>query len=134
MANGFYAAVGLIGGTTGMLDEIDGALLTDGDGALVITATNVYLYILDDDSAAGESSPLVISPDDNAGTKRWILVPLSHAARFYPRTLNQSLEPAAGTGATQCAAGEAVIWTDTDDAKCYLCYNHSGTVKTVELT
>ena len=134
MANGFYAAVGLIGGTTGMLDEIDGALLTDGDGALVITATAAYLYILDDDSDTAESSPLIISPDDNAGTKRWIQVALSHAARFYPRVLNQSAEPAAGTGDTQCDAGEAVVWTDTDDAKCYLCYNHGGTVKTVELS
>ena len=75
MANGFYGAVGLIGGTAGMLDYLDGDLLSDGDGALVITATGSYHYILDDDSAASESSPLVISPDDNAGTKRWILTP-----------------------------------------------------------
>jgi len=73
MANGFYGAVGLTGGTAGMLDYLDGDLLSDGDGALVITATNTYTYVLDDDSAAAENSPFVISPDDNAGTKRWIL-------------------------------------------------------------
>lgn len=56
------------------------------------------------------------------------------SAGFYPRVLNQASEPASGTGATQCDTGEAVIWTDSDDAKCYLCYNHGGTVKTVELT
>ena len=56
------------------------------------------------------------------------------SAGFYPRVLNQAEEPAAGTGATQCDTGELVVWTDTDDAKCYFCYNHSGTVKTVELT
>ena len=61
-------------------------------------------------------------------------VTFTGSAGFYPRVLNQSAEPAAGTGATQCDTGELVVWTDTDDAKCYFCYNHSGTVKTVELT
>lgn len=56
------------------------------------------------------------------------------SAGFYPRLLNQTAEPAAGTGATQLDTGELCIWTDTDDAKCYLCYNHGGTVKTIELT
>ncbi len=31
------------------------------------------MYSLDDDSAAAEDSPNVISPDSNAGTKRWLL-------------------------------------------------------------
>lgn len=52
---------------------------------------------------------------------------------FYPRTLNQAAEPAPGLGATELDTGELCIWTDTDDSKCYLCYNHGGTVKTVEL-
>ena len=56
------------------------------------------------------------------------------SAGFYPRVLDQAAEPAAGTGATQCDTGELVIWTDTDDSKCYACYNHGGTVKTVELS
>jgi len=56
------------------------------------------------------------------------------SAGFYPRTLNQASEPAAGTGATELDAGEMCIWTDSDDAKCYFCYNHGGTVKTIEMT
>ncbi len=72
MAN-FLGATSLIGGATGALDKIDGDTLTDGDGCLVITATGYYLYILDDDSGAVESSPDVIAPDTNPGTKRWIL-------------------------------------------------------------
>ncbi len=77
MAKNFYGALGLTGGTDGMLDDLDGANLTDGDGAFVITASNSYVYILDDDSGAGESSPDVIAPDDNPGTKRWILVAMN---------------------------------------------------------
>ncbi len=52
---------------------------------------------------------------------------------FYPRFLTQADEPAAGTGATQCDTSELVIWKDSDDSKVYLCFNDSGTVKTVEL-
>jgi len=77
MANDFYGAISLTGGTEGALDNIDGTDLADGDGAVVITATHNYVYILDDDSAAGESSPDIIEPDANGGTKRWILVAMS---------------------------------------------------------
>ena len=73
MANKFYGAVGLIGGTDGMLDDIDGAALADGDGAVVIVNGVSYSYWLDDDSAAAESVPGVIEPDANGGDKRWIL-------------------------------------------------------------
>ena len=55
------------------MDYIDGAGLADGDGALVITTTHTYTYVLDDDSGAAESVPDVIEPDTNAGTKRWVL-------------------------------------------------------------
>jgi hypothetical protein len=54
-------------------------------------------------------------------------------AGFYPRFLTQADEPAAGTGATQCDTSEMVVWKDSDDSKVYLCFNDSGTVKTVEL-
>lgn len=73
MANNFYPAIALTGGGTGALDAIDGAGLADMDGALVITQAGTYIYTLDADSGAAENSPLVISPDANAGTKRWIL-------------------------------------------------------------
>jgi hypothetical protein len=37
------------------------------------TTNRLYIYTLDEDSAAAESSPDVISPDSNAGDKRWVL-------------------------------------------------------------
>ena len=68
-----YARTALTGGSSIALDNIDGAVLADGDFALVMYGGNFYSYVLDDDSAAAESSPDVISPDSNAGDKRWIL-------------------------------------------------------------
>lgn len=74
MAINFYPFTALIGGGTGALDKQDGAGLADGDGAMVIIENNVYWYLLDASSAAAESSPEIISPDTNAGNKRWLLV------------------------------------------------------------
>ena len=71
-----YKMEALIGGAVTALDGIDGDDLFDGDFAWVLTGpgTNTaYLYILDDDSGAAEGSPLIIAPDNNPGTKRWIL-------------------------------------------------------------
>ena len=69
----FYGAIDLIGGGSGALDEIDGAALAEGNGAVVITDGAAYFYRLDATSAASEDSPYTISPDNNAGDKRWIL-------------------------------------------------------------
>ena len=71
--NRMYAATGLTGSSTGDLDTIDGADLADKDMAIVCDQTTIYFYVLDADSGAAESSPDVISPDANAGDKRWIL-------------------------------------------------------------
>jgi hypothetical protein len=71
--NRIYCATGLTGGATGALDSIDGINLIDKDMALVINQTTLYIYALDEDSAAAESSPDVISPDTNPVNKRWIL-------------------------------------------------------------
>tara|TARA_Y100000310_G_scaffold236502_1_gene239686 strand:+ start:6258 stop:7175 length:918 start_codon:yes stop_codon:yes gene_type:complete len=73
MANKFYPAVALTGGGTGALDKLDGTDLVDLDAGFVQLFQTVYFYTLDDNSGAGESSPTVISPDANAGTKRWVL-------------------------------------------------------------
>ena len=71
----FYNAIGLTNGSSGYLDSIDGADLGDGDVCFVIIATEeFYLYRLNATSGAVESSPDIISPDDNAGDKRWILI------------------------------------------------------------
>ena len=61
-------------------------------------------------------------------------ITLAGSAGFYPRVLSQAEEPAAGTGATQLDTSELCIWIDSDDSKCFLCFNQAGTVKTVELT
>ncbi len=71
-----YYFTALTGGAATALDSVDGKSLLDGDVANVpVIAQNcIYIYILDATSEAAESSPGVISPDTNAGTKRWILV------------------------------------------------------------
>jgi hypothetical protein len=73
MALDFLTCIALIGGTSGALDSIDGDSLNDGDGAWVLTSDGAYRYRLNATSGAVESSPDVISPDSNAGDKRWEL-------------------------------------------------------------
>jgi hypothetical protein len=69
MSNNYvYPAVALIGGTTGALDSIDGAILKDGDiGMTVVLGDSIYFHVLDEDSGDDESSPSIIAPDTNAG-------------------------------------------------------------------
>jgi hypothetical protein len=81
MANNIYGAIALTGGAAGALDAIDGTDLADKDMAMtLVQGDKAYLYVLDADSGASESSPSVISPDANAGTKRWIL----HGVYYVP--------------------------------------------------
>lgn len=70
-----YGVIALTGGGVGALDSIDGSVLSDGDVAFAVVAAadQIYFYTLDSSSAAAESSPTVISPDTNAGDKRWLL-------------------------------------------------------------
>lgn len=87
--SGFYWASSLTGGGTGALDKIDGSDLADGDKAVVsITDTGMYCYNLNASSGETESSPNVISPDSNAGTKRWELeffIPVSSSDNKGPK-------------------------------------------------
>jgi hypothetical protein len=71
--NRIYCATGLIGNGTGDLDSIKGSGLIDKDMAFAIDQTTVYVYALDADSGAAQSSPNVIKPNDETGDKRWIL-------------------------------------------------------------
>ena len=80
----FMGKTGLIGGEATKLDSIDGATLTDNDAAFVNVSNVQYIYRLDADSGAAESSPSVISPATNAGTKRWILQGLNGASLNMP--------------------------------------------------
>jgi len=45
------------------------------------------------------------------------------------KTFNQASEPTT----TDLPNGMFCFWTDTDDSKLYICYNHGGTIKTVEM-
>jgi len=68
-----YFRTSLTGGTDFCLDNIDGSRLNNGDTAIVVASGISYEYWLNASSGAAESSPTVISPDTNAGNKRWIL-------------------------------------------------------------
>ena len=69
----FHYATALTGGAAGALDAKDGTALTDGWFAVAFVSNVFYFYILDADNAGAESSPDIISPDANAGDKRWVL-------------------------------------------------------------
>ncbi len=73
MAN-IYGGIDLIGGGLGAIDKINGSVLNDKDMFFTIKDGIIYLHWLDVDSGAAEDSPFVISPDLNAGNKRWLLV------------------------------------------------------------
>ena len=70
----------LTGGGTGALDKIDGDTLADLDFAIVNLLGTSYLYSLDDDASGAESSPNIINPDSNPGTKSWLLQGLDIAS------------------------------------------------------
>jgi hypothetical protein len=112
MANNAYYATALTGGASGALDELDGNGLTDGDVAITVTAERVYVHWLDADSAAAESSPDVISPDTNAGNKRWILRPWGELDIAAEWTKQQNFDEAAITSSTN-----SVAW-NVDTAQC----------------
>ena len=59
-------------GGVNSLDSVDGNNLLDGDRAYTVVAGVFRVHYLNATSGAAESSPDVISPDTNAGTKRWI--------------------------------------------------------------
>ena len=75
MSNKVYGAIDYDGGTAGAMDALDGDLLSDGDMCIVIhdVANQCLMYTLNSTSGVTESAPAIISPDSNAGTKRWIL-------------------------------------------------------------
>lgn len=62
-------------GSGASLDTEDGAALAAADRAISISTAGAYFFHLDESSGAAEDDPNVVSPNTNAGTKRWILVP-----------------------------------------------------------
>lgn len=73
MAISRYRKTLLTGGTTDAMDGLDGNTLNDGDITEIYKLNVWSIYVLDADSGASESSPDVIAPDTNPGSKRWIL-------------------------------------------------------------
>ena len=70
-----YGRTVLTGGTDSV-DNIPYADLNDGDLCIVITSSKVlYFYRFESTSAAAESSPLIIEPDDQTGNGRWEITP-----------------------------------------------------------
>ena len=67
-----YGFTSLTGGGIGALDSIDGASLAEGDIAIGADSSDAYMFRLNATSGAAEASPEIISPDSNAGNKRWI--------------------------------------------------------------
>jgi hypothetical protein len=100
-----YVAPALTGGTKS-LDAIDGDTpLVDGDGAIAFIPASFrsYLYTLDADASGSEvaGSPLIVNPDNNPGTKSWVLTYLIEPAKYLFEVAGNPPEP---------ATGEAVIW------------------------
>lgn len=75
----------LTGGASNALDNIDGAALYGGEIAFVHTgAKELFVYQLNASSGQTEGVPLIISPDNNAGLKRWeLLSVIMPGARLY---------------------------------------------------
>lgn len=117
-AKNFYPAAALTGGGTGALDKIDGAILADGDTALVTLVgdgtygNSFFAYVLDADSSASESVPTVISPDTNAGTKRWVLTTIRSVAGGSTAEERQDEAGAMWSGNTE--TGITVTYQDDD--------------------
>jgi len=109
-----YVMSALTGGAAGALDSIPVAALATGVFAITAKTDGAwYIHIYDSTSAAAESSPDVIAPDDNAGNGRWLLrqtfssltlpngtdAAPTTAAQAYYNTTNKALTIGDGTGA-----------------------------------
>jgi len=97
----------LTGGTSGCLDYFSGSALNDGDVAIIVTDGLTYVYRLDADSAAAESSPAIISPNTDAGDKRWILQEVVDSATI--NTLADSATPSIAAGKKFLTGGTTTI-------------------------
>jgi len=115
MARTVYHKTARTGGGGDALDGINGALLLNNDPAFVMEGGIVYEYLLNSTSGATEASPYVISPDANAGTKRWILQTID--SRSIPQ-LDMQTNPKAFSQAvnmTAAASGSSGITVADND-------------------
>ena len=110
MALTAYKKTGLTGGASTDLDGIDGSSLEDGDFAFVTHEGKLYFYLMDADGGAGESSPDIIVPDNNAGTMNWIL-------QSAPNTTISASDPATDTNPNTTGH----YWINKTSGECYIC-------------
>lgn len=75
------AVSGITGGVSGYLDSFDGLSLQNGDSAVYMSSNGLYVWYLNSTCNLTEAAPFVVSPDSNAGTKRWILI--QDPAKYY---------------------------------------------------
>ena len=75
MGKKVYTKTALTGGGDTALDGIDGNLLNNEDYAIVTVSGLEYFYVLNHDLTTAETSPWIICPDKNYGTKRWVWHP-----------------------------------------------------------
>jgi len=128
----WYPVTSTIGGAAGSLDSIDGATLSDGDRAILITDTGVRFYRLDATSGAAESDPDVIAPDLTPGTKRWILVGTlgsgsGGGSSYYVEEGTPVTTESVVTAIKSWAFGENnTIWLDSSNTTDGLCAILSG--------
>jgi len=109
LTTNYIGAIGLTGGSTGDLDSIDGSILSDNDCAFVVTTDQeIYFFVLDDDSAETESSPIYIAPDSNPGPdKRWVLNKLmANGAKFHDGIVELDAD---GDASIQASSSGSVI-------------------------
>ncbi len=100
----YYSKILLTGGGATALDSIDGAGLVDGDFATVTISKALYLYKLNATLGGAESSPNLILPDTNPGTKVWVLQGLVQAPQATGFSLTGGTTPK-----TLTVTGDATI-------------------------
>ena len=114
VATRMYGRTALDGGTKSV-DNIDYNSLVDGDLCIVITDSDLtYFYRFESSSALTESSPHVITPDDQGGNGRWLLTGI--IGETFLGGLNV-IEMGTGATYTLSAAnsyGTLLLMTDTD--------------------
>ena len=76
MTHTIHFRVGLTGGSSGELNNINGNSLHDKDMSIAYESGEVSFYHLDEFSGSQESPPYVIPPILNSGEKRWLLCDL----------------------------------------------------------
>ncbi len=123
-----YGRTALTGGTKSV-DNIPYASLIDGVLCTVTTSSKVpSLYRFESSSAAAESSPVIIEPDDQTGNGRWELVS-SPTASFPDYT--ETDQGVAGNGFTINTFVDAI---GADNATIKLRHNSGSDKTTYTLT